>query len=463
MFFLVFSLLCILKDTVAIDSLKVAFQWKQIDYDFPSPEAKWDATNKRQYIPENNLPLGLEVYGDRIFITLPRWKEGVAASLTYIKMTDNPVSPLLRPYPDWETHNQDVEIPGIVSAFRIRADSCGRLWVIDSGYKNMLDQTIAKKVTPRLLIFDLTTDKLIRTYEIPKDQWHTEESFFANIAVDEKNCDDSFTYLADLGHPALVVYDYKQNKSWMIQHHYFNIDPLAGKMNVSGISFQWEDGLFGLALSEKDSEGYSTLYFHPMTSFNEFKVSTKILTNEELVKNSTAIFGEFKLLGSRGPKAQSGVSFLHKKTGVLFYALINLNAVACWRTSLKNYTMESQGRVFMSNELMVFPNDIKVDANDTIWVLSDKLPIFMYKHLNYREYNFRILKSSVKEAITGTTCDSTFKIDHHIMKNITLANKSKLNITGNNTNRGSRTNTGFFSRSESVLLSLVILILISIR
>lgn len=459
MFFLIFALLCILEGTVAIDSLKVAFQWKQIDFHFPSPEAKWDATNKRRYIPENNVPVGLEVYGDRIFITLPRWKEGVAASLTYIKMTDDSDSPLLRPYPNWDTHNQDVEVPGIVSAYRMRADSCGRLWVIDLGFKHNLDETIAEQVTgPRLLIYDLTTDKLLRTYEIPKDQWDTDTSFFANIAVDENNCDDSFTYLADLGHPALVVYDYKQNKSWMIQHHFFNIDPLAGKMNVSGIPFQWQEGLFGLALSDKDSEGYSSLYFHPMTSFNEFKVSTKILTNAELAKNSTAIFREFKLLGSRGPKAQSGVSFLHKKTGVLFYALVNLNAVACWRTSLKNYTMESQGRVFMSNELMVFPSDIKVDANDTIWVLSDKLPTFIYKHLNYREYNFRILKSTVKEAITGTTCDSTFKIDHHIMKNITLANKTNMNFTG-----AGKKSAGFTSRSEFALLSLVILVLISTR
>ena len=38
------------------------------------------------YKQEDNLPLGLEVAGDRLFITVPRWKRGVVASLNYIKI-----------------------------------------------------------------------------------------------------------------------------------------------------------------------------------------------------------------------------------------------------------------------------------------------------------------------------------------------------------------------------------------
>lgn len=71
------------------------------------------------------------------------------------------------------------------------------------------------------------------------------------------------------------------------------------------------------------------------------------------------VYREFKVLGSRGPNGQSSVSFLDPKTGILFYALANLNAIACWRTGA-NYTIQQQGRIYMNNITMVFPNDLKV-------------------------------------------------------------------------------------------------------
>ncbi|CAH1100623.1 unnamed protein product [Psylliodes chrysocephalus] len=439
MLLFVISLLSAQSALAAIDSPNVAFKWKQVDFDYPTTQDRWDATNSKQFIPENNIPLGLEVYGDRIFITVPRWKEGVAASLVYINKTDRQDSPILHPYPNWEAHNQNVPDPQIVSPFRMRADNCGRLWVMDTGKTNILNSS-SPVVKPKLLIFNLNTDKLIRSYTIPDDQLH-EDNFFANIAVEESDdCDNNFAYLADLGQPALVVYDFKNNKSWMFKHHYFNIDPLAGNMKLAGLSFQWKDGIFGLSLSDKDAEGYSTLYFHPMTSFNEFNVSTKVLKNETLSKNPQEAKDFFKLLGTRGQRSQSGASFLHKKTGVLFYSLVQLNAVLCWRTSLSNYTMESQGRVFMNDEVMVFPNDIKVDANDILWVLTDKLPIFLYDYPNFREYNFHIINATVKEAIKGTPCDTKIHVDMNIMKNITGAG-------------------GVMVRSEVYLLSLIFLVI----
>lgn len=181
-----------------------------------------------------------------------------------------------------------------------------------------------------------------------------------------------------------------------------------------------------MALSE-ERNGYSTLYFHPMLSFNEFNVSTAVLRNEELVQNSSELYHKFTTLGSRGPRSQAGASFLHKKSKVLFYALLQLNAVACWRTTNPNYTMESQGRVFMSDETMVFPSDLKVDQNDTLWVFSNKLPIFMYGHLEYNEYNFRILNQTVADAIRGTACDSKMVMNKTLVE--TLSNPKSAGVS----------------------------------
>ncbi|XP_019869403.1 protein yellow [Aethina tumida] len=414
--------ICILllaSQAFAMDNLKVAFEWKKLDFMYPSANEKSAALESQQLIPENNLPLGLEVYQDRLFVTIPRWKPGVAASLAYIYLNDTPSDPILRPYPNWEAHRiHDNDNPEIVSPFRIRADQCGRLWVLDTGFTDIAEESIKDVTPPRLLIYDLHNDELLRSHIIPKEQ-RNNESFFANIVVEDHDCEDSYAYLADLNRPGLVVYSWKKQTSWLVKNNYFHFDPLAGVLNVSGIEFIWSDGIFGLALSGPDSEGYSTLYFHPMISYNEYSVSTKILRNETLANQS---FQEFKFLGSRGPKSQSGASFLHKKSNVLFYALINLNAVACWRTTNPKYTMLSQGRIFMSNETMVFPNDIKVDTNDNLWVLSDKLPAFLYKGLNYNEVNFRILTAKVADAIRGTACDSKLVVSPTIMDKIMPSN-----------------------------------------
>lgn len=389
------------------DNLRVAYQWNEIDFEYRNARDREEAINDKSFIPGHVVPVGLEVYKTRLFITLPRWKSGVPASLAYIDINDNTtMSPKLKPYPSWGAHQQGIsgEPPEIVSPFRVRADRCGRLWVLDTGVDDILGDT--KQLTQtQLLIYDLHNDNLLRRYPFPSDQTK-KESFFANIAVEDADCDDTYAYSGDLGAPGLVVYSWKMQDSWRVTHHYFHPDPLAGNYTIAGVNFQWEDGLFGLALSKQQSDGFATLYFHPLSSTNEFSVSTKVLRNKTYA-TSGQNFKEFKILGSRGPNGQSGAAFLDQLTGVLFYALPNLNAVACWKTSNREYTFKSQGRVYMSPTEMVFPNDVKVDDQDRLWVLSDNLQDLLYSKLDLSRTNFRILTEHVKSAIEHTACDTT--------------------------------------------------------
>lgn len=80
--------ICLLLAAVTIckcnDNLRVAYQWKEIDFEYQSSEDRQKALETKAFIPENVMPVGLEVYQNRLFITLPRWKTGVPASLAYI-------------------------------------------------------------------------------------------------------------------------------------------------------------------------------------------------------------------------------------------------------------------------------------------------------------------------------------------------------------------------------------------
>lgn len=73
----------------ANDNLRVVYQWKQIDYEYPNIEERQAAIANGDFIQENVIPVGIEVYRDRLFVTLPRWKKGVPASLAYIDLNGN--------------------------------------------------------------------------------------------------------------------------------------------------------------------------------------------------------------------------------------------------------------------------------------------------------------------------------------------------------------------------------------
>jgi hypothetical protein len=78
------AIACVAK---ANDNLRVAYQWKQIDFEYPNVEERQNAISNGTFVQENVIPVGIEVYKNRLFITLPRIKNGVPASLAYIDLT----------------------------------------------------------------------------------------------------------------------------------------------------------------------------------------------------------------------------------------------------------------------------------------------------------------------------------------------------------------------------------------
>ncbi|XP_021711969.1 protein yellow-like [Aedes aegypti] len=83
---LLIGVILFLRPALANDNLRVAYQWSQIDFEFPSEAARSSAIASGDYIAENVIPVGLEVYKRRLFLTLPRWKAGIPASLAYINI-----------------------------------------------------------------------------------------------------------------------------------------------------------------------------------------------------------------------------------------------------------------------------------------------------------------------------------------------------------------------------------------
>jgi hypothetical protein len=66
--------------------LKEVFHWKLVDFDYADDTSRSNAIESKTFIPENNLPLGLDVWEDKLFVTVPRWKSGVPSTLNYISL-----------------------------------------------------------------------------------------------------------------------------------------------------------------------------------------------------------------------------------------------------------------------------------------------------------------------------------------------------------------------------------------
>lgn len=61
---------------LATHRLHERFVWSVIDYAFISEEEKSQAVATGRYIAANNMPLGIEVWKDKLFVSVPRWKPG---------------------------------------------------------------------------------------------------------------------------------------------------------------------------------------------------------------------------------------------------------------------------------------------------------------------------------------------------------------------------------------------------
>lgn len=68
--------LCLLASASALQKLTELYKWSSLDYTFASDEHKNYALERGEFVPENNLPVGIEVWKNKLFVTVPRWSNG---------------------------------------------------------------------------------------------------------------------------------------------------------------------------------------------------------------------------------------------------------------------------------------------------------------------------------------------------------------------------------------------------
>lgn len=186
------------------------------------------------------------------------------------------------PYP-----NADFQVNGsdklhFQSVLSVRIDRQNRLWTLD----------LANHGTgqPRLLAFDLSTDKLVHQFDFPN---HI-AGLGSHMNDFQVSPDGTKIYIADASvfakNPALVVYDTEKKTARRVLENHFsvtaeNFTPVVQgrKMLIAGI-FAIRPNVDSIAL---DKQG-EWLYYAPVTNRHMYRVRTKNLLNKNLTAEQLA-------------------------------------------------------------------------------------------------------------------------------------------------------------------------------
>uniref|UniRef100_A0A182PSS9 Bee-milk protein n=1 Tax=Anopheles epiroticus TaxID=199890 RepID=A0A182PSS9_9DIPT len=361
-------------------------QWSLLNYDFP-----WDypVANTDFYNPENVVATGIEVGYDRIFLATPRLFSGVPATLSSISRQTYGDSPTLKAFPSWSHHKASTNEYncsdiGLVSVYRIRIDSCNRLWVLDAGVSRSLED-FEITCAPKILIYDLYTNQVIRRIDFPTEVIRG-ESLFTNIIVDEttsvKNnqCDDVFVYISDTVAPGIVVYDSGKDLTWRLSHPAMYPDPDFSESRILEHRFTLMDGVVGMAFDPESN----ILYFQPLATDRLFSVNTGALRSGPLE------YGKDLPVKLVGRKSSQGIGLAAApRGGTIFYSPLSETAVASWNPRTNKHSI-----LVHDTEKIQFVADLRTPDRDSaaLYILASKFHRFFLKNLNSNEINTRILR-----------------------------------------------------------------------
>lgn len=376
--------------SLAHEPFMVQFQWNYLNYTWPSEEEYLRADKDESYVEKNNVLAGVKLWKGDMFLTVPRYRNGVPVTLARTSATplNGQTAPKLEPYPNW-----DMQRVGDCSAFQfvqsMEIDPDGRMWVLDSGRSATMTLEAKNSCPPRLVILDLENGgAVLRSYAFPADVAHPESAFLNDIVVDHE--DGGFAYITDSDdkNPGIVVFSLQNNTSWKVTHSSMQAKPDAVGFIIEQIRVSHSVPVDGIALSPAATEGNRTLYYTPLSSFNLFAVPTKVLKSENLRGN----IGPYVRVLGRKPSQTDGM--MMSNSGVLYFGLLGDDAVSMWESRNMSF-LTGQRIISRDHHLMQWPDTFAFDERGQLWCITNRLHTFLSNSLNVNVPNFRAIMAKV--------------------------------------------------------------------
>lgn len=201
----------------------------------------------------------------RIFVNFPRWRKNIASSVVELKENN-----LTNSYPnlEWnswkmgETLPQEkfINVQSVVSFDNY-------LYVLDT--RNPLFEGVLD--APRIFVFNLETDELIKTYILEKNTYYP-DSYINDVRIDKKH---NSIYCTDSGHPGIVVIHMETGTSKRVLNEHVSTTAEVSYLNIDGK--KWVNTIHsdGIALNSRK------LYYHALTGYNLYSIETRHLHESE--------------------------------------------------------------------------------------------------------------------------------------------------------------------------------------
>ncbi|XP_014489488.1 PREDICTED: protein yellow-like [Dinoponera quadriceps] len=369
------------------EPFQVIFEWKTIDTQWPSDEERLYAGTHGDYIPANNFIATVKFWKDKMYLTMPRWKDGVPVTLGVTSATpvNGTTAPLLEPFPSWAMQKLgDCYAFQLVHSMEI--DPKGRMWVLDTGRPTTLRELTAN-CPARLVILDLeNAGKILRIYEFPDHVARRGVTYLNDIVLDHE--DGVMAYITDSSKddPGIIVYSLKNNTSWKIRHDSMKAKSEAVTFMVAKTHVILPTPVDGIALSPASSSNRQ-VYYSPLSSFHLYSIPVSALK-----KNATNIDQYVRELGRKSSQTDG---MIMSAKSVLYFGLLADDAIAMWDT--KNSSSFTIGQRVMSRDhvLTQWPESFAFDENGYLWCVVNTLQNFLNSRVNVSTSNYRLIRTRV--------------------------------------------------------------------
>mmetsp|Transcript_8931 Transcript_8931/g.21978 ORF Transcript_8931/g.21978 Transcript_8931/m.21978 type:complete len:461 (-) Transcript_8931:323-1705(-) len=303
------------------------------------------------FIVENNVITGIKAYNGTIYLTVPRWKPGVPSTLNSLYLGPDGAASL-KPYPSCEWQRiGDANALQYVQSMEI--DPSGRMWIIDVGRMNFATSTPINQVPPKIVIFDINANSVIRMYNFTNKVAPHNSSFLNDIVVDYQR---KWAYISDTGaEGGIIAYDFNSNTARRFSDQSTQIDPSLGFV-IAGVDYgtqNFTSPADGIALSPDGK----TLYYCALHALKLYSVPTKTLQN--MTKTKSEISSEIVLLVE---KESPSDGLTTTSTGTIYYG--GLTTASVYAISDPGKPSQRTTTIFHDEETMQWLDTFAFDEEE---------------------------------------------------------------------------------------------------
>jgi hypothetical protein len=367
---------------------EVVHEWVTLNYTWDAKHTYDNYIKTNKFIPSNCLLAGINVDIDgSIYLTVPRWKNGVPATLNRLETT----SQTLTPFPSWDSQIEG-DATGIQNVQSMTIDKNHKMWIVDVGRRNFFNANpLLKTSAPATVwIVDMNTKAVTDKYIFPSSIVDYSESFLNDVVVDE---DRNFAYFSDAwGDGAIIVLNMNTHESRRYTGPSTQRDP-SYSLIVNGHNYGkniFTTPIDGIAITDDKQ----ALFYCQVQGTTLYRLSTSILQN--FTTTNTQIDAVVETLGTKEPS--DGMKYLHNQ---LYWGALTISAYYTVTVNATNHpNFNTDVKVSESSpETMEWIDTFAIDlqSNQALYFVSNRLDQFMTGAMDFtgkNGANMRILRIS---------------------------------------------------------------------